>query len=178
MACRRFALRGINGVHRLFRGPDASSLGDPFDAAALNAALPVSARKIAVLDRTKEPGALGGPLMSPMSGEPYFVELTKKTPPTDADWADLWPKEEKELRDNALTAKRNQMLMDYVIDLRGRVAKQGSPDYVVITKDLAAMNKILAPEKTESTEEDTSLPSRPPRTPSPRPMDFGPPASE
>jgi len=34
----------------------------PFDAKALIAALPASARKIAVLDRTKEPGALGEPL--------------------------------------------------------------------------------------------------------------------
>jgi pyruvate-ferredoxin/flavodoxin oxidoreductase len=34
----------------------------PFDAAALNAAIPASARKIAVLDRTKEPGSLGEPL--------------------------------------------------------------------------------------------------------------------
>ena len=34
----------------------------PFDAAALSAALPASTRKIAVLDRTKEPGALGEPL--------------------------------------------------------------------------------------------------------------------
>ncbi|MFI3185293.1 MAG: pyruvate:ferredoxin (flavodoxin) oxidoreductase, partial [Methylococcaceae bacterium] len=34
----------------------------PFDAASLLAALPVSCRKIAVLDRTKEPGADGEPL--------------------------------------------------------------------------------------------------------------------
>jgi len=34
----------------------------PFDAAALNAALPASVKKIAVLDRTKEPGSLGEPL--------------------------------------------------------------------------------------------------------------------
>jgi len=34
----------------------------PFDAAALNAAIPASAKKIAVLDRTKEPGSLGEPL--------------------------------------------------------------------------------------------------------------------
>jgi pyruvate-ferredoxin/flavodoxin oxidoreductase len=34
----------------------------PFDAAALNAAIPKTAKKIAVLDRTKEPGALGEPL--------------------------------------------------------------------------------------------------------------------
>jgi pyruvate-ferredoxin/flavodoxin oxidoreductase len=34
----------------------------PFDAAALSAALPASAKKVAVLDRTKEPGSIGEPL--------------------------------------------------------------------------------------------------------------------
>ena len=34
----------------------------PFDNAALLAALPKSVKKIAVLDRTKEPGASGEPL--------------------------------------------------------------------------------------------------------------------
>ncbi len=34
----------------------------PFDVAALAAALPASARRIAVLDRTKEPGSIGEPL--------------------------------------------------------------------------------------------------------------------
>ncbi|MGA2533704.1 MAG: pyruvate:ferredoxin (flavodoxin) oxidoreductase [Candidatus Aminicenantales bacterium] len=34
----------------------------PFDAAALNAAIPASAKRVAVLDRTKEPGSLGEPL--------------------------------------------------------------------------------------------------------------------
>jgi pyruvate-ferredoxin/flavodoxin oxidoreductase len=34
----------------------------PFDAAALNASIPASVKKIAVLDRTKEPGSLGEPL--------------------------------------------------------------------------------------------------------------------
>ena len=34
----------------------------PFDAAALKEALPATAKKLAVLDRTKEPGALGEPL--------------------------------------------------------------------------------------------------------------------
>jgi len=34
----------------------------PFDAAALAAALPASAKKVAVLDRTKEPGSIGEPL--------------------------------------------------------------------------------------------------------------------
>ena len=35
----------------------------PFDAAAFRAALPATVRSIAVLDRTKEPGALGDPLL-------------------------------------------------------------------------------------------------------------------
>ncbi|MGE5759260.1 MAG: pyruvate:ferredoxin (flavodoxin) oxidoreductase [Gemmatimonadota bacterium] len=39
----------------------------PFDAAALLAALPPSVRRIAVLDRTKEPGALGEPLFLDVS---------------------------------------------------------------------------------------------------------------
>ncbi|MGZ5514996.1 MAG: pyruvate:ferredoxin (flavodoxin) oxidoreductase, partial [Candidatus Aminicenantales bacterium] len=34
----------------------------PFDVAALAAALPASAKKVAVLDRTKEPGSIGEPL--------------------------------------------------------------------------------------------------------------------
>ncbi|HEX2695632.1 MAG TPA: pyruvate:ferredoxin (flavodoxin) oxidoreductase, partial [Acidobacteriota bacterium] len=49
----------------------------PFDAAALNAALPASSRKIAVLDRTKEPGSLGEPLYLDvavsLSGRPVKV---------------------------------------------------------------------------------------------------------
>jgi pyruvate-ferredoxin/flavodoxin oxidoreductase len=49
---RRGAKLGVVKV-RLYR---------PFDAAALNAAIPPTVRKIAVLDRTKEPGALGEPL--------------------------------------------------------------------------------------------------------------------
>ena len=49
----------------------------PFDAAALNAALPKSVKKIAVLDRTKEPGSLGEPLYLDvavaLSGRPVKV---------------------------------------------------------------------------------------------------------
>jgi pyruvate-ferredoxin/flavodoxin oxidoreductase len=49
----------------------------PFDAAALNAALPASARKVAVLDRTKEPGSIGEPLYLDvavaLSGRPVKV---------------------------------------------------------------------------------------------------------
>ena len=50
--CRRGENVGVVRV-RLFR---------PFDAAALVAALPATTRRVAVLDRTKEPGALGEPL--------------------------------------------------------------------------------------------------------------------
>ncbi len=49
----------------------------PFDAAALNAAVPATARKIAVLDRTKEPGSIGEPLYLDvalaLSGRPVKV---------------------------------------------------------------------------------------------------------
>jgi len=49
----------------------------PFDAAALNAALPKSVKKVAVLDRTKEPGSLGEPLYLDLavalSGRPVKV---------------------------------------------------------------------------------------------------------
>jgi pyruvate-ferredoxin/flavodoxin oxidoreductase len=49
----------------------------PFDAAALNAAIPPSVKKVAVLDRTKEPGSLGEPLYLDvavaLSGRPVKV---------------------------------------------------------------------------------------------------------
>ena len=49
----------------------------PFDVAALNAAIPATARKIAVLDRTKEPGSIGEPLYLDvalsLSGRPIKV---------------------------------------------------------------------------------------------------------
>ncbi|MFO7734568.1 MAG: pyruvate:ferredoxin (flavodoxin) oxidoreductase [Candidatus Aminicenantes bacterium] len=49
----------------------------PFDVAALNAAIPATARKIAVLDRTKEPGSIGEPLYLDvalaLSGRPVKV---------------------------------------------------------------------------------------------------------
>jgi pyruvate-ferredoxin/flavodoxin oxidoreductase len=49
----------------------------PFDTAALNAAIPSSAKKIAVLDRTKEPGSIGEPLYLDvalaLSGRPIKV---------------------------------------------------------------------------------------------------------
>jgi pyruvate-ferredoxin/flavodoxin oxidoreductase len=49
----------------------------PFDVAALNAALPASVKKVAVLDRTKEPGAYGEPLFLDvavaLSGRPVKV---------------------------------------------------------------------------------------------------------
>jgi pyruvate-ferredoxin/flavodoxin oxidoreductase len=49
----------------------------PFDAAALAAALPASAKKIAVLDRTKEPGSIGEPLyldvMVALAGRPLKI---------------------------------------------------------------------------------------------------------
>ena len=40
----------------------------PFPAEALLAAIPASARRVAVLDRTKEPGSLGEPLFLDVLG--------------------------------------------------------------------------------------------------------------
>jgi pyruvate-ferredoxin/flavodoxin oxidoreductase len=54
------ALHFAQGSDRV--GVVKARLYRPFDAAALLAALPPSVRRIAVLDRTKEPGAVGEPL--------------------------------------------------------------------------------------------------------------------
>jgi pyruvate-ferredoxin/flavodoxin oxidoreductase len=50
----------------------------PFDAAAMLAALPKTVRSIAVLDRTKEPGALGEPLFQDVATALYESELVGK----------------------------------------------------------------------------------------------------
>jgi pyruvate-ferredoxin/flavodoxin oxidoreductase len=50
----------------------------PFDAAAMLAALPKSVRKIAVLDRTKEPGSLGEPLFQDVATALYESDRAGK----------------------------------------------------------------------------------------------------
>jgi parvulin-like peptidyl-prolyl isomerase len=124
----------------------------------------------------KEPGAFGGPIRG-FRENAYFVELVKKTPPTDEEWQNDWPKEEDSLRKSAVAAKRNQLLSDYLTDLRDRVAKD-----VPIHRDYVAIGKVLGTEKEEAQEapeqeEKPSRPVPPPVVPN-QPFDFGPPASE
>ena len=54
----------------------------PFSAAALVAALPASVRTIAVLDRTKEPGAVGEPLL-----QDVMVSVVEATQAGTASWS-------------------------------------------------------------------------------------------
>lgn len=86
----------------------------------------------------KEPGAFAGPIQG-MRGESYFVELVKKAPPTDEEWANEWPKEEKQLRDTALATRKNELLMDYLADLRERAVRENS-----IERNNTAIEKILS----------------------------------
>ena len=55
----------------------------PFDAQALLAALPVSTRRIAVLDRTKEPGADGEPLYKDVVTALYRARCEARSPLAD-----------------------------------------------------------------------------------------------
>jgi len=83
------------------------------------------------------PGAFGGPLQG-FQGDAYFVELVKKTPPTDEDWENEWPGQEKSLRASALAIKRNQLLMDYLAHLRER-AGTDTP----VQRNYLALSEIL-----------------------------------
>ena len=95
------------------------------------------------------PGAFGGPLQG-FQGDAYFVELVNKTPPTDEDWENEWPGQEKSLRASALAAKRNQLLMDYLAHLRER-AGTDTP----VQRNYLALSEILG------TNEDTAPPEAP-----------------
>ncbi len=66
----------------------------------------------------KEPGAMGGPLKD-FQGNTFFVELVKKTPPTEED-KKKWDEEKKQLRDSARMAAQNALIEDYLADLRER----------------------------------------------------------
>ncbi len=129
--------------------------------------------------RDKEPGAFAGPIKG-MRGDLYFVELVKRTPPTDENWAKDWPKEQDMMRKSAIASKRNQILTDYLADLRLRTEKV-SP----IQRDYAAVGRILGTEEEESdkaaeNKADDQKKEAPPLTPTTAPVrpDFGPPASE
>jgi len=123
----------------------------------------------------KEPGAFGGPLRG-MRGDQYFVELVKKVPPTDENWKTDWPKEEESLRKSTLAAKKNQLVTDYLADLRDRRAKD-SP----IQRNSEVIAKVLGTGKEETDEtpkEEAPAPLKhAPVTPGQK-VDLGPPGSE
>jgi hypothetical protein len=106
---------------------------------------------------TKEPGAFAGPLRG-FRGEQYFIELLKKTAPTEDDWANSWPKEEPELKKTALEAKKSEFIMDYLEDLRQRSKS-------MISMNAEAIANVLSPP--EETEDDAPLEAPPAPTATP-----------
>ena len=83
------------------------------------------------------PGAFGGPLQG-FQGDAYFVELVKKTPPTNEDWENEWPEQEKSLRASLLATRRNQLLMDYLAYLRERAGTE-----TPVQRNYLALSEIL-----------------------------------
>ena len=124
----------------------------------------------------KEPGAFSGPLRG-MRSDQYFVELAKKVPPTDENWKTDWPKEEESLRKSALAAKKNQLVTDYLADLRDRRAKD-----TPIQRNHEVIAKVLGSgkEETDETPKEEKAPAplkHAPVTPGQK-VDLGPPGSE
>jgi hypothetical protein len=72
----------------------------------------------------KEAGAFFGPVTDFM-GKTYFVELVSKTAPDEKMWTEQWPKEEKQLRDQALLQEQSRRLEDYVAYLREGLLTKG-----------------------------------------------------
>ncbi len=68
-----------------------------------------------------EPGVMAGPITDFM-GNLYFVELIERTPPTEEQWAEVYPEEREEIRERLLMARRQEVLEDYVLDLKMRPA--------------------------------------------------------
>lgn len=111
----------------------------------------------------KEPGAFAGPLPG-FRAELYFIELTKKTPPTDEQWANEWPKESDKLRKAALEAKRTQLIMDYLADLEDKAAKAGQ-----IQIDYDAIKDITNPPVEEEPPAEEPVPAAAPAAAAPAP---------
>ena len=136
----------------------------------------------------KDPGAFAGPIRG-FRGNQYFVELMKKTPPTDENWANDWSKEEPQLRRMALASKRNQLLSDYLAHLR-ELTNRTMPiqrDFVAIAKvlgtdreesDQAAAEDEKAAEKEKGAEKEKPAPVQHAPVKPAQGVDFGPPASE
>lgn len=67
----------------------------------------------------KQPGELAGPI-SDFQGVPYLAEVISRTPPDEKTWAEVWPQEQKRLREMALAQARNARLQDYLTYARER----------------------------------------------------------
>ncbi|MFP4193032.1 MAG: SurA N-terminal domain-containing protein [Candidatus Hydrogenedentota bacterium] len=67
----------------------------------------------------REPGTLAGPVPDLM-GQVYFVELIEKTPPTEEMWAEQFPEEREELREQLRQTKQAEVLEDYLLNVRMR----------------------------------------------------------
>jgi parvulin-like peptidyl-prolyl isomerase len=132
----------------------------------------------------KDPGAFAGPMRG-FRGEQYFIELTKKTPPTEDNWKADWEKEEPNLRKSALAQKQSKLISDYMTDLRERVGSKTpiQRNVDVITKVLG-MNKDKEEgkdegdaQKSEDKKDDAEKKPVPVTTTTTNP-NLGPPASE
>ena len=82
-------------------------------------------RDVVEMAKTKEAGAFFGPITDFM-GKSYFVELVAKTPPDEKMWAEQWPKEEKQLRDQALSQAQRSRIEDYLAYLREDMIAKGT----------------------------------------------------
>jgi len=95
------------------------------------------------------PGTLAGPLQG-FQGEAYFVELVKETPPSDEDWENEWPMQERSLRESTLANKRNLLLMDYLAHLRERAGAE-----TPVQRNYLALANILGTNQ-DAAEEDAA----------------------
>ncbi|MCC6152888.1 MAG: peptidylprolyl isomerase [Candidatus Hydrogenedentes bacterium] len=105
--------------------------------------------------KSKEAGAMFGPVTDFM-GKPHFVELVAKTPPDEKAWAEEWPKEEKQLREQALQMEQGRRLDDYVAYLREDMVNKGK--YQV---DQAAFIRALGVEQEQPAEAEAASDSVP-----------------
>ncbi len=87
--------------------------------------------------KDKEIGAFAGPI-SGFSGQIYFIELVSKSAPTDEDWETKWPEEEKQLRESALSAQQNKLIMDYLALLREKAGSE-----TPVQRNWLAINEVL-----------------------------------
>ena len=78
---------------------------------------PWNPREVYAAVADTEPGSVVGPIRDFMGGT-YFVSLVSKTPPDDKAWEELWPDEEKQLREQALARAEQERIDDHLRYLR------------------------------------------------------------